>query len=283
MQPGRRTPWPASAIASSRSTRCCRARRTADHMQAMRNQRVLELEHAARPAPARSASPRGRGPSRLGSGQVERRRPAPASERRASARSPAHRLQRAPALDRGLEVVQALVEAGLRDRWRQVADQRGAAAALGDGAFGGIVRGVEVEFGRSPIRRSGQQLPDRPLCLPGMNSSAPWVPKCSTACAEVLAQVAVEGREGMRRRKALFEQQAHRVAFVAERGLHSRRTRCRSARRARRSSCRRSAAWPGAGPHWASISFSQRSRRTWSSARCARARWRSRRSAAALP
>ena len=37
---------------------------------------------------------------------------------------------------------------------------------------------------------------------------------------EVLAQVAVEGREGVRGGQALLEQQAHGVAFVAERGLH---------------------------------------------------------------
>ena len=42
-----------------------------------------------------------------------------------------------------------------------------------------------------------------------------------SVCAEILAQVAVERREGMCRGKALFEQQTHRVAFVAEGRLHA--------------------------------------------------------------
>ena len=39
--------------------------------------------------------------------------------------------------------------------------------------------------------------------------------------AEVLAQPAVEGGEGVGRREALLEQQPHRVALVAEGGLHA--------------------------------------------------------------
>ena len=38
----------------------------------------------------------------------------------------------------------------------------------------------------------------------------------------------------MRRRKAVLEQQPHRVALVAEGRLHARRRHCRTARRARR-------------------------------------------------
>jgi hypothetical protein len=83
----------------------------------------------------------------------------------------------------GLQVDQALVQAGLRHRRREVADQRGGGPALGDGAFAGVVAGVEVEVGQVADQRSGQQLAVMPFCLPGMNSSAPWVPKCSTAWA----------------------------------------------------------------------------------------------------
>src|SRR6187431_2450455 len=39
------------------------------------------------------------------------------------------------------------------------------------------------------------------------------------AGTEILAQPAIERREGMRRRKALFEQQPHRIALVAKGGL----------------------------------------------------------------
>ena len=38
---------------------------------------------------------------------------------------------------------------------------------------------------------------------------------------EILAQVAVEGGEGVRRREGALEQQPHRVALVAQRRLHA--------------------------------------------------------------
>ena len=91
--------------------------------------------------------------------------------------------QGAPALDGGLQIEQAPVEAGLGQRRGEVADQGGGGAALGDGALGGVVGGVEVEVGQVADQRSGQQAAESPACLPGMNSSAPWVPKCSTAWA----------------------------------------------------------------------------------------------------
>ena len=69
----------------------------------------------------------------------------------------------------------------------------------------------------------------------------------------------------MGRREALLEQQPHRVALVAEGGLHAdedvAELRAEHEDRAPSLCCR-----PGAGPHCASISRSQRSRRTWSSA-----------------
>jgi hypothetical protein len=39
--------------------------------------------------------------------------------------------------------------------------------------------------------------------------------------AVILAQPAVEGAEGMGRGKAALEQQPHRIAFIAEAGLHA--------------------------------------------------------------
>ena len=39
--------------------------------------------------------------------------------------------------------------------------------------------------------------------------------------AEAVAQVAVEGREGVGRREAALEEQAHRVALEAEGRLHA--------------------------------------------------------------
>jgi hypothetical protein len=55
-----------------------------------------------------------------------------------------------------------------------------------------------------------------------MNSSAPWVPKWSTAVrAEILAQPAVESGESVGRREAALEQQPHRIALEAEGGLQA--------------------------------------------------------------
>ena len=78
----------------------------------------------------------------------------------------ASRVEAAPALDRGLEVEQAAIEAGLGDRRRQVADQRRAGAALGDRALGRVVGGIEVEVRQvadqpvgPAVRRTG-----RPAC-----------------------------------------------------------------------------------------------------------------------
>ena len=46
-------------------------------------------------------------------------------------------------------------------------------------------RGTEIEAGaeRAALNPMIFEAAERPACLPGMNSSAPWVPKCSTASA----------------------------------------------------------------------------------------------------
>jgi hypothetical protein len=78
----------------------------------------------------------------------------------------------------------------------------------------------------------------------------------------------------MRRREALLEQQAHRVAFVAECRAGCRRRRCRSARPARRSKLPSLCCLPGAGPHCAFDLLEPALAPTWSSAGMRRARWR---------
>ena len=183
---------PASAIASSMSMR--------SSAHAARRPRAGRAGSACTPAPAAArradaASAMRHCSRRARPARGRARRPGAwisVGERRAlGARV---RRQRAPAVDRGLQVQQAAVEAGLGDRRREVADQRRGRAPLGDGALGRVVGGVEVDVGQvadQPVRPAGG---GQAACLPGMNSSAPWVPKCSTACgAEVLAQPAVEG------------------------------------------------------------------------------------------
>jgi hypothetical protein len=89
-----------------------------------------------------------------------------------------------PAIERGLEVEQArdtgrrCVIGGVRYD-TSVALPRRLASVPSDE----LLDAYRYTFGRSPMRRSGQQRSSRPACLPGMNSSAPCVPKCSTASA----------------------------------------------------------------------------------------------------
>ena len=117
---------------------------------------------SSRDARRRVAGPR---PARRRRGRAPR--PAPGS---AGARSPrsarALRLEAAPALERGLQVEQAAIEPGLRDRRRQVADQRRRRAALGDRALGRVVGGVEVEVRQvadQPVRPAARRT-GRPAC-----------------------------------------------------------------------------------------------------------------------
>ena len=127
------------------------------------------------------------------------------------------RFQSAPAADRSLEVNKPAVKACLRQGRRQVAYQRGAGAALGDGAFRGVVGGIEIEI---------RHVADQPV-RPALGGEAGLLARHEFKRAmgaevedgigrEVLAQVAVEGRESMGRREALLEQQPHRVTFVAK-------------------------------------------------------------------
>ena len=194
------------------------ARRLADHVQAVRDQGVFEFQHGrveALDARRRLAAPR-----RLGLREVERRRLRLDQRRQLRVPGAVAGLEAAPALDRGLQVEQAAVEPGMGHRRRQVADQRRRRAALGDRALGRVVGGVEIEVGQvadQPVRpaRAGQA-----GLLARHEFQRPMGAEVQHRIrAEILAHPAVEGREGVGRGEALLEQQAHRVAFVAEGGL----------------------------------------------------------------
>ena len=128
---------------------------------------------APQPVRDRSAAGRGRPP-----------RPAPGSAWRDRAPVGRRRGQAAPAVEAVLQLQQALVEPGLRQRRRQVADHRRARC----GAWPACPRtGCWRRRGRrSAGRRSAGRASrrrSRPVCLPGMNSSAPCMPKCSSTSA----------------------------------------------------------------------------------------------------
>jgi hypothetical protein len=142
----RRRPGPrrcAPRHGHSRSTRSAGVG-AADHVQAVRDQRVLQLEHllgqplhGAASIAAPSPSPR---PVRPAPGPA--RRPGPGSARSSDSR----RWRLPPAgpgpRQRSSEAFRSSrprYRPASRHRRREVADQRGAGAALGDGAFAGVV------------------------------------------------------------------------------------------------------------------------------------------------
>ena len=117
------------------------------------------------------------------------------------------RRRRPPALDRRLQLDQALVEPGLGDGRGQIADQGRAAATPGERAFRRVVGGVEVEVGHSAdqplrpaVRRQADLLARHELQRPVGAEVEHRVG------VEVLAQVAVEGAEGVGRREPALEQ-----------------------------------------------------------------------------
>ena len=122
-------------------------------------------------------------------------------------------------------------------------------------ALGRVVGGIEVEV---------RQVADQPVRPAGAGQAgllagheferAMGAEMQHRVGAEILAQPAIEGREGMRRREALLEQQPHRVALVAEGGLDADEDVAELRAEHEDASCRRSAGVPGAGPHCASIS-----------------------------
>ena len=128
----------------------------------------------------------------------------------------------APAVQRGLEIDEAAIEARAGDRRRQIADERRRRPALGDGAFRGVVGGVEIKVRQvrdEPIRPAGARQARLLSRHELQRSMGAEMQHC--VGAEIFAHPAIEGREGVGRREALFEEQAHGVALVAEGGLHA--------------------------------------------------------------
>ena len=120
----------------------------------------------------------------------------------------------------------------------------------------GLLDAYRYKLGMSPISRSGQHAPDRPACLPGMNSRAPCVPKCSRASAPKSSR---RNQRRRRRRRASVRIPSRTTGasdhLRSRRRAARRRRRCRNARRAREWMQPSLCCLPGAGPHCASISL----------------------------
>ena len=114
--------------------------------------------------------------------------------------------QTAPALDGALEVDQPAVESGPGDRGGQVADQGRGGAALGDRAFRRVVRGIEIEVGQVGDQTVGPTGGGEPGLLARHELQCPMGAEVQHRVGpEVLAQVPIEGAEGVRRGEALLE------------------------------------------------------------------------------
>ena len=125
----------------------------ADDVQAVRDQRVFQFQQRA-PQALDLARPRRPRPARPSARSTADRLRLDQRGERGALLGIGVRLQRAPAVERGLQIEQAAIQPGLGDRRRQIADQRRAGAALGDRAFGRIVRGIEIEV---------RQIADQPV------------------------------------------------------------------------------------------------------------------------
>ena len=131
------------------------------------------------------------------------------------------KVQTAPAVDRGFKVGQSRIQARLGHGGREVADQRGCSATLGDGTLGGVIGSVKVEIGQLanhavwPAQRGHAVLFARHELQSTVGAKVQH-----RIGVEVFFQVTVESRKSMGGCKTFFKQQTHGVAFVAEGGLH---------------------------------------------------------------
>ena len=205
---------------------------------------------------------------------VRRPRPAAASARSSAAAcawmiARVHRARdrasgaAATAVERGLELDEAAIEAGVGDRRREIADQRRAGAALGDRALGRIVGRIEIEIGQiadQAIRPA--RCGEAGLLARHEFERAVRAEMQNRVGAEIFPQPAVEGREGVRRREAAARTAGASDRLRSRRRAGRRQTHCQTVRRAHGSWRRRTADGPAPVPIAPRSGCSQRSRRT---------------------
>ena len=132
------------------------------------------------------------------------------------------RIGGAPALQAVLQLQQSLVKPGLRQRRGQVRHGDRVRAALGQRGFRRVVGGIKVDIGQPADQPVGPAArPHARLLARHEFQRAMHAEMQQGIGPEILAQPAVKGGEGMGRGKALLEQKAHRVAFIAEDRLNA--------------------------------------------------------------
>ena len=127
----------------------------------------------------------------------------------------------AVAVERRLQVDETAIESGMGEAWREIADESRGRPALRQRALGWIVRGIEIDVGHGADQALGPACGRKPDLLARHEFERSMHAEMQHHVgAEILAQVTVEGRKGMRRSEPAIEQQAHGVAFVAHGGLN---------------------------------------------------------------
>ncbi|MCY1169564.1 hypothetical protein D9M73_96090 [compost metagenome] len=128
----------------------------------------------------------------------------------------------APALDRGFQRGQPFIDARIGQGRGEIGHQGRARAAFGQHAFGRVVGGVEIDVGQVADQPVGPAFGAEPALLAGHEFQAAMRAEMQHGVrAEILAQPAIESGKGVRRGETALEQQAHRIAFIAERRLQA--------------------------------------------------------------
>ena len=132
----------------------------------------------------------------------------------------AARVRLTPAVDRGLEVGEALVDPRIGQRRCEIAHKGRPGAALGENPFRRVVGRIEVDVGQIADQPIGPAFGAQSGLLAGHELQAAVGAEMQHGVgAEILAEPAVERGEGVGRREPALEQQPHRVALIAQRGL----------------------------------------------------------------
>ena len=132
------------------------------------------------------------------------------------------RFKRAIPRERRFQIDKAAIKSRLRQRRREIADERRARTAFGNCAFRRIIRGIEIEVRCCadesvwPARGTHARLFTRHEFKRAVCAEMQYRIGC-----KIFAQITIKSRERMRGRETMLEEQAHRIAFIAKGGLHA--------------------------------------------------------------
>ena len=95
-------------------------------------------------------------------------------------------------------------------------------AALGQRRLGRVICSIEIDIGQVAHQPLGPVAPAKAVLFAGHELQRAVHPEMQhNIGAQIGLEIAVKGAEGVGRGKAALEQQAHRVALIAEGGLYA--------------------------------------------------------------